>query len=324
MRHRIRAVALRGVDAALEHRLAAIAAAGALTILNLHRLDDHEGGAYEAMRPALFDELLGWLTRRFRLVTFADLPALEPSGRPPLILSFDDGYRDFVETAMPILARHGVSANQNVIPACIESGRPPMNVMLRDFIGQAPAKLLREFEMPGLAGPLDPEDRRRAGDRASAALKNRPFAEQTAIFAGLERQFARFDRLRFTPMMTREEVREAASRHEIGAHSFAHASMAAETDAFLREDLARCRDYFSDALGLTPSVYAFPNGSHREGQPELVRAAGFAHVLLVGRRFSRSDVWCHPRFALHATGTAAARFRALGGLRAISRRSIAN
>lgn len=175
------AFAVLGSDPALDVKLRAIASAGALTILNLHRVDDKHTSTYEAITPKLFDALVGWLAPRFRIVTFAELAEMKSDGKPPLILSFDDGYRDFVEVVMPILARHKVRVNQNVVPAAVASGKPPINVILQDFIGQAPANLLREIAFPGITGAIDPDDRIRAGLKVSAAIKNLRIREQKAF-----------------------------------------------------------------------------------------------------------------------------------------------
>ena len=88
----------------------------------------------------MFDELLSFVNRHFAVVTLSQLRA--PTAKPKLILSFDDGYRDFLLHAVPILKRHGLHVNQNVIPRCIESGLPPLNVIAADFVGKAPVELL--------------------------------------------------------------------------------------------------------------------------------------------------------------------------------------
>ena len=305
-------------------KLAHITAAGALTILNLHRVDDDRTSAYPAMDPALFDELVGWLKRHFRIMTFAELGEFAPGAKPPLILSFDDGYKDFIEKAAPVLGKHGVKANQNIIPGCVERRRPPMNVIVQDFIGSAPAALLKEISFPGLSNAIDPDDRPASGMRASAALKSRPIVEQRALFADLEAQFARFDTFRTTPMMTVDDIREIAEEHEVGVHSFEHASMSAESDHYLADDAARCRAWFSQMLAGRPRVYAFPNGAARQGQAEIVRQAGFEHVLLVGEMFSQSERWLHPRFTMYAANAAEARFRAMGGLKPVPAGRAAN
>src|SRR5262249_34370211 len=293
-----------GSDAALGLKLSRIAAAGALTILNMHRGSDEATSAYKPLKPALFDALFCWLKARFQIVTWGEFKELGWTGKPPLIFSFDDGYKDFIEIAVPILAKHGLKANQNVIPLSVDSGRPPMNVILQDFIGSAPAALLREMEFPGVPHSADLNDRVRFGNLASAGLKYRPILEQKALFAHLEPQLARFDGFRMTAMMTIDDVRQLAGEHEIGAHSFEHATMAVEGDAYLSDDVAQCRAWCHDRIGAAPRVYAFPNGSAGVGQAEIVRQAGFEHVLLVGERFSDSTRWLHPRFNLHAANIA--------------------
>jgi peptidoglycan/xylan/chitin deacetylase (PgdA/CDA1 family) len=304
-----------GSDTMLGWRLRELARSHALIVLNLHRVDDKQGSAFEAMKPALFDDLVGWLKGLFAIVTFGELETLTPGDKPPLILSFDDGYKDFIEIVVPILEKHGIHVNQNVIPTAIETGLPPMNVLLQDFIGTAPASLLREIRIPELPNCFDPDDRVSSGLLASATLKNRPIVDQEAIFAQLEQQFQRFDGFCYTPVMSVEDVKQIKGRHEIGVHSFEHASMAFETDAYLRDDAQRCIDYFQTRFGFEPAIYAFPNGSVRAGQAEILRAFGFKHVLLVNEGFSHGQCWLHQRFTMYATSRGEARFRGLGGLK---------
>ena len=302
-------------DVFANFKLRSLKGTGALTILNLHRVGDAQAGGYAPLDARLFDDWLAWLAQRFEIVVLADLEASGTTGKPRLILSFDDGYKDFIEVAAPILEKHKIRASHCIVPGCVESGRPPMNVELQDFIATAPAALLRETPLPGLAAGADPDRRERSCLIASATLKARPISEQKRIFAELESAFARFDRFRPTPMMSLEEIRQLASVHEFGAHSFEHASMLVESDNYLRDDLRRCAAYFKQKLGFAPRVYAFPNGSARLEQAKLVFEAGYQHVLLVGEGYSRPDAWLHPRFTLDVKSRAEARARALGWLR---------
>ena len=292
-------------------KLGALSREGALTILCIHRVTDREESC-ASISSGLFEDLIPWLNQRFSLVSFEALSRLPASEKPPMIISFDDGYKDFIEVAAPILERHRVRVNQNVIPAAIESGRPPMNVILQDFINCAPAALLREVPLPGLPSGADPDKRASCGLACSLAFKARPIAEQKSPFSKLQPQMERLDNFRPSQMMTIEEVRQTAELHEVGAHSFEHASMATESDDYLRDDARKCRKYFLERLNFAPTVYAFPNGSFRSGQPEIVHAEGFAQVLLGGGRYSRHDSWAHNRFNVDAASRAEAKSRALG------------
>lgn len=299
------AFAALGNGPLLRRRLDRVRGAGVATILNLHRVADDDGSDYRPLDPQLFDELLGFVKREFAVVTIAELG--DRTGKPKLVLSFDDGYRDFATTAVPILARHGLRANQNLIPKCVETGLAPLNVLAQDFVGRAPRELVAALRVEGFSAPVD----RRFGQRLSYFLKMRPQAEQDRIADDLLPQLNRWEEFAPTPMMTLEEVK-SLDGHEIGAHSFAHSSMEFETDDYLDADVERCRDYFRDRLGLPMTIYAFPNGSCGSGQAERVLAAGVDHVLLVGEQFDRGKR-IHHRITFDGRSSSEIRYKAAGG-----------
>ena len=299
------AVQMLGSRALAALRLRRISGAKALIVLNLHRVAPPDGSAFPALAPHLFDELLSYVTRHFSMTSFAQVE--EPQPRPRLILSFDDGYRDFLEYAMPLLDKYGVRANQNVVLACVESGLPPLQVLVADFLGRAPEELVARIEVPG----FDMRDPRRCWPRLDAYLRDRPQAERQPIADMLIPQMMAWQEFRPTPMLNRAQVAEAASRHDIGGHSFDHASMAFETYGYLRQDVGRCGRWIQDATGRPMRIYAFPNGSIRAGQPEQVRALGVEHVLLAGGGLGGSG-GIYDRIGVTARSRNELRFRALG------------
>jgi peptidoglycan/xylan/chitin deacetylase (PgdA/CDA1 family) len=299
---------------ALSRKMDSIRRANVLTILNLHRVSDDDSSAYEPLSPDLFVELLVFLRKRFEITTFADLDADRSYKKPPLILSFDDGYKDFIEVAVPILEKYRIKVNQNIIPECIERQQPPLNLIAQDFIGKAPLSLRAKLEVPGLQTSDVVGDPARMGLRISRFIKNQPIHSQQKLAEAIMPQFYGYDEFRPTSMMSREDVRQLLGVHEIGVHSYAHASMQYESDDYFQKDLANCRRYFLEVLGGPVNIYAFPNDSYRDGQVSRALEAGFARVLLVGDSFSRSDTWVHHRFGFHAGSKREAFFRAVGGV----------
>jgi peptidoglycan/xylan/chitin deacetylase (PgdA/CDA1 family) len=299
----------------LRRRLERLSQTDAVTILSLHRVAPHDGSSYPPMEPRLFDRLLSFCSRHFEVVRFDGLGAERKSRKPRLILSFDDGYKDFIDYAVPILERHGLRANQNIIPACVERGRPPLNVVAQDFIGRAPASLLAELDVPGFGRLSAHQDRERVGQSVSDFIKNKPMSEQHALDDALLPQFERLDGFHPTPVMSRSEITQIAAVHELGAHSYEHATMAAEDNAYVADDARRCRAYFADVLKRPTSIYAFPNGSYRPQHPAMIREAGFDTILLVNEDFSSAATRDHSRFNIYGTSDSELRFRATGGLR---------
>lgn len=284
-----------------------------VTILNLHRVGPSDGSAYRPMSSDCFSYLLDFVEAKFELSTFETCRLR--SDKPRLIISFDDGYKDFLEFAVPLLDRRGIAVNQNVIPDCMETGLPPLNVIAQDFIGKAPRELVLKLDIPGFDIRKIPEAR--LGGRISSFLKERPFQEQRQLRDWLLPQFFAWQEFKPTPMMTLEEVRQLRGRHEIGAHSYAHATMQYQSKEFFEQDVQRCKSYFSNSIRQEMNIYAFPNGSHTPEQIQVLKEQGVAHILLVGNCFSDGgDV--HRRFGFDAETKREIRFKALGGRRPVT------
>lgn len=285
-----------------------------LVVLNLHQVSPHRNDFWPPLNPSVFEDLLIFLKRHFEVTRFDALGETKGE-RPKAILSFDDGYYNFVEYAQPLLEKHKLMANLNIIPECADTGKPIWNVRLYDFLNAAPRKLINELRLQGFAETLGDESaasKTRFGIKLSHFLKKRARREREALWPHIEALMAKAGTFPMTRMMSVDDIRAAARRHEIGAHSFAHESMEFEDDEFFRADARRCFEYFRETLRLPMNVYAFPNGSHRAGQAEWLRQQGVEHVLLVGEQFSSARTRVHPRFTIYGLSAIETRFQALG------------
>jgi peptidoglycan/xylan/chitin deacetylase (PgdA/CDA1 family) len=286
-------------------------------LLNIHNVDPSPNPFWPALHPRLFTGLLEWLRGRCTVTLPSTLGEVARTDalRPLVVLSFDDGYRDFVEHAMPILDRFGLKANQNVIGESVETGRPPQIVQFADFLNAAPTSMLGELPVPRFNGRHvsdDPLDKERFGASIMNHLKQMPPAEREPVWDELQGPMSEVEIERPTPMMSSEDVAAAAAAgHEIGAHSYSHESMEFVDDDEFVQDFQRCREVLA-GVDCDAKVYAFPNGSYRQHQIGLLRDMGVQHVLLVGERPSRPDTTVHTRITLRGQTLSELRVRAAG------------
>ncbi len=288
---------------------------GCVVVLNLHRISPHLNPYWSPLHPDLFEDLVAYLARTCLVTSFRELGDTRALDRPTVILSFDDGYYDFIEYALPILEKYRLPVNQNVIPLCVATGRPPWMVQLYDFLNTVGRSVIDELALPGFAGRLagnDSHSKTMYGLALSAFLKQRSSEERQPLWASIEASMSRVDTIRWTRMMTAEDIGAIADRCEIGVHSFSHESMARETDQFFEADVAQCAAFFDEALRLPMDIYAFPNGSYRASQIDYLLIRGIRTVLVVDEQFASRSSRVFPRLTMYGSSRSEVRLRALG------------
>lgn len=292
----------------LRIRQSKLLSAQAITVLNFHRIAPFSGSTYSGISPKLFDEIIGYLKKHFHICLFNDVNLIKAS-KPKLIVSFDDGYKDFIDYAAPILDKHKVQVNQNIIPVCVDTGLAPINVMLQDFIGKAPVELLNNIP---LNLDFDGLTRAELGRKASFAIKYLPEQEFKICKKELQRFLTDYPEYLCASMLTKEDVVSLSSVHEIGAHSFEHLSMGNQSIEYFKSDLSKCREYFANELQIDSNIYAFPNGSATKEQICLAQKSGFDNVLLVGDKYSCCNNTIFNRFTFAAKNMQEAKYKAFG------------
>ncbi|MDX6677156.1 MAG: hypothetical protein QOE31_1208 [Solirubrobacteraceae bacterium] len=288
-----------------------------LLVLNLHSVSPDCNPYAPSLHPELFGQLLAWLRDHATVTLLRDLPqrAQADPRRPLVVLSFDDGLRDFVEHAMPLLQAFGIPANQNIIGSAVDTGQAPWTIRLLDLLGAAPVRLVQGLRVPGFSRHLasgDPDAQERFGAAITNHLKSMRPADRAPVLRMLEEDALKSVVVQQpTRMMSAADVGAAhGAGHEVGAHSYSHESMEHVGDEAFLADFRRCRAVLARAGCEHCDVYAFPNGSHRPRQPGLLRQHGVRHVLLVGERPSTPGAFVHSRLTLRGASVAELRTRA--------------
>ena len=87
--------------------------------------------------PEAFERRLRFLSRRYRIVPLDAIVEQHRAGRirpRQVVLTFDDGFYNFLGAAIPLLKQYGAPATVYVVTAEVESGEPLYNLLLRDVI----------------------------------------------------------------------------------------------------------------------------------------------------------------------------------------------
>ncbi|MBM4345175.1 MAG: glycosyltransferase [Deltaproteobacteria bacterium] len=220
-----------------------------------------------AVSLAAFVQQMRSAMRWFRPVSLVQvLQALQGLAALPnraLLVTFDDGYRDFVELAAPVLARSGVPA--------VQFARVPQSDGLPTW---APLDLLRVV-LAKANVPIDRALQEVGGERRSRLLEmpiSLQFETIASIAAEYDIDLAAVPR---QPMYaTSAELRAVIPMGiALSGHGTEHVRWSTCSHDELRATLLATRTWL-DELG-QPPVLAWPDGDVNEQVSELAAAAGF-------------------------------------------------
>lgn len=256
---------------------------------------------------ARFDALCRWVAGWFNVLPLDEAVQRLREHRLPeraLCITFDDGYADNREVALPILQRHRLTATFFIATGFIDGGRMWNDTVIEAVRHCRAASLdLSGLGIDGLAVlPLtDHAARRSAIEAILDRIKYRPIAERLQ----LAQRIADLAQVRpsDTLMMNSDQVRELRrAGMQIGAHTVSHPILATLSDGAAREEIATSKRWLEDVLGERVGLFAYPNGrpvrDFNDRSVAVAREAGFdaAVTTAKGVADAATDLFRIPRF----------------------------
>src|SRR5215475_13779544 len=92
-----------------------------------HRVSDEKDQLWPPMPVALFETLVAFITKRYQVISlekFISGDFKANNGNQPATILFDDGYKDNIEYAVPILQKYRCPASFYVVTDCIDKNIP--------------------------------------------------------------------------------------------------------------------------------------------------------------------------------------------------------
>jgi peptidoglycan/xylan/chitin deacetylase (PgdA/CDA1 family) len=273
-----------------------------LVAFNYHRIGDPGGSPLDrALWSATVEEFaaqVAFLRREFDVVRLEDVPALQRGGRGRhALITFDDGYRDNHDLALPVLRAHGVCAAFFVTTGFLDGGRQAwwdeIAWMARNGRrGVLPAS-------PWLAERIDVgQDVEAAVRRLASVYKRLPSARTGAYleWLGEATGSGRCPPGSFpSPWMTWEMVRALrAAGMAIGGHTVSHPVLSRTDRAGQEQEILGCARRVQEELGEPMRWFAYPVGGPDAFDADtraVLEAAGVELAFSYYGGYRRYDAW---------------------------------
>jgi peptidoglycan/xylan/chitin deacetylase (PgdA/CDA1 family) len=247
---------------------------------------------------SVFRQQMELLAREFHPVGMDELAILlrreEKIPERCVVVTFDDGYRDNFENALPILDQVGVKAAFYVTVDCIEKGQLPWPSRVRFALRTTRRKTWTEPE--GALWPLETEaDRGRAFAKACERCCRLTGAAQEQFVAGIESELEAG-----TPpgskqlMMNWDEVRKLTERgHVVGSHTLSHPNVAQLPVQEVRVELEESRACLEKQLNRPVVNFSYPcpalSPHWNEQTVEECRRAGYETAVVTDGGLARKQ-----------------------------------
>tara|TARA_R110002096_G_scaffold285073_2_gene478885 strand:+ start:2736 stop:3698 length:963 start_codon:yes stop_codon:yes gene_type:complete len=282
-------------------------------ILLYHRVDNDSQDKFNlCVSPENFDEQMSALSASGKAVALPELvanhrnKALEPSS---IAVTFDDGYLDVLNNALPILTKYQIPATVYVVTGNL--GSPFWWDDLSHIIHQ-PNHLPDQLQIndPPTVVNCRNQSRETIYDSIYQQLRSLTPLSRSAILEELKEVTGFKSSPDSARAITPEELQELARSPliTIGAHTETHSRLSSLNAENQLSEIKTSAETLSGIIGDSVNTFSYPFGlkgrDYTHETINAVKAAGFDHALAadLGVTTNQSDVFALPRIWIHDRG----------------------
>ncbi len=260
-------------------------------ILTLHRVRPQQSSAFAPnqfldVTPEFLDHSLTFFQKSgFEPLSIDQLPERltrnSPQAKPFFVVTFDDGYRDVLEHASPILRQHHCPWTLYITSDYAQGQGRIWWLELEEAIAEQATIRLRMGPHSIVMATGSVAEKTKAYHRLRKIFSATPSPQWPALLDGLRGQSSAPSRQ--TPAKICASWNELAALGNdpsitIGSHTLTHPILSQICDEQARQEIGTSRITISQALGTMPRHFSYPSGGTRcfsQRDIDLVQQAGY-------------------------------------------------
>jgi peptidoglycan/xylan/chitin deacetylase (PgdA/CDA1 family) len=227
-----------------------------------HRVSDEYSPGYPPMKVEDFEKLIQFFSKNFELVDLSD--SAPEKGYRKMVVTFDDGYKDFQTNSLPILKHYKCPVTQNVITDVLDSGETHWTQKLSRIAefcdvneyALSVSKLLS-------VSITNKQNKEQLALEIFHLLKNKDinFIEK---FIGAVMVEFKLKKEIFIPMLVWDDLVQISNETKLvkwGCHTKSHQNLGDVKDVKLLEtEVLLAKNKMEEQLNMSIDRFAFPNG----------------------------------------------------------------
>ena len=296
-----------------------------IKIFLFHRINPFLDPVWPAISPSHFDKIIRYLKKRYEIVPLEEtiLGTYQSNQKKPLCsITFDDGYRDFMEFALPILKKHAIRASVYVITDCVNTGIAPWTYQFNHLVLNTRLHALKidSAEIPEqfhLNHWRNEKERILFLNKISAVLKQISDVGKERVMKQVQQQVLDVT-IPEGLMLNWNDIRYIKKEGiEIGSHSANHPVLSKDLHLQeIRHELLRSAQEIERETGKFPVAISYPFGIYNNDAKKIAEEIGYKMGLTVFPKAYESghDQFEIPRIELYSEPFFKTRLRMNGSL----------
>jgi hypothetical protein len=232
--------------------------------------------------PAMFRAQMHWLSQHFQVINHQQLLAYQQGqlhfDKPPCLITFDDGYADNAEQALPILQDFGMSATIFVTTGALDSQQLFWFDQVACWINLMTPRTL-SLDDDKFVITVTNDNRKRVRQAIGAYLAKVSETHRQVFLQQLEAQCQvsiSAELAALAKPLSWDQVRTmTAAGIEIGVHTVSHGFLDQMTSAEIETELLLAKQRITEETGVTPIALSYPTGKYSAEVMQVAKRLGF-------------------------------------------------
>jgi peptidoglycan/xylan/chitin deacetylase (PgdA/CDA1 family) len=253
-----------------------------------HRVNPLRDPLWDPMDVALFDKCISYISKKYEVVLLEELVTLnfKKEKREFAAIVFDDGYKDNIQYAAPILEKYKCKASFHVVTDCIDNNIPTWTQELEHrfhFTNINTIDMTFDF-LPGQYRVNNLSGRNARVDfvkKLKPLLKKISHEQRTMVLDRVTETYTDIELPSI--MMNWQDLGQLKNRgHYIGSHTKTHSMLGSMTnEEEIHDELLISGKKIEQHLGYFPKTISYPVGSYNETTIKLSKEVGYTMGLAV-------------------------------------------
>lgn len=269
-------------------------------IFCFHRISDEYSPAYPPIPVAIFERICRYISKKYMVVPLQEMEEHINSRKPRAVITFDDGFYDFYENALPILWKYKLPATQHIITSCVETGKSfwtqKLNKIVEKYFENDKSIIIPELNIN-----YDTKNKNQIESVALSIYKQLLMIPNREYY--LNKLIAKINTsIKTTRMMTWNNLIDCGNYGiTFGSHTHSHKNLCKLTKEDLYFELNKSALLINKHINPHYKLsLAFPNGMYNKIVIELAKKSGYTYLLTTEEKMlDINDLPLVPRISMY-------------------------